>query len=124
MALLTQKMAYLNQRQAILAENVANASTPGYEARDLTPFTFADAMKQANVGMATTDPKHIIPASMAGVNAKTVKAGYDVSYSGNAVDMEQEMMKVSKTGIDYQAVTQIYHSVRSLFNIAIKGSSS
>lgn len=124
-ALLMQKMAYLNQRQSVLAENVANADTPGYKARDLAPFTFGDAMKQANMTMAVTDPHHIVPASMAGVNAKSVKAkGYDTVPSGNSVDVESQMMEVSKTAVEYKEVTSIYHKIGTLFNIALKGTSN
>lgn len=123
MGLLMQKMAYLNQRQSVLAENVANANTPGYKTRDLTPFTFGDAMKQANIGMATTDSRHIIPASMAGVNAKSVKAQvYDTAPNGNSVDVEGQMMEVSKTAVEYKEITSLYHKIASLFNIALKGS--
>jgi flagellar basal-body rod protein FlgB len=125
MGLLTQKMSYLNQRQSVLAENVANASTPNYKARDLTPFTFGDALKQASVGIAVTDPHHIVPASMAGVNSKTVKVkGAEVVPTGNSVDMEGQMMEVSKNAVEYQAMTSIYHKMIGLFKIAIKGSST
>src|ERR1700722_5472657 len=102
MGLLAQKMAYLNQRQAVLAENVANSDTPGYKARDLTPFTFGDALKQASIGMKVTDPHHITPASMSGVNAKTIKTeSTETLPNGNSVDLEQQMMEVSKTAVDY-----------------------
>jgi len=123
--LLLQKMAYLNQRQSVLAENVANADTPGYAARDLAPFTFGDAMKQANMTMATTDARHIVPASMAGVNSKSVKArGYETVPTGNTVDVEAQMMEVSKTAIEYKEITSLYHKIGGLFKIALKGSSS
>jgi flagellar basal-body rod protein FlgB len=123
--LLEKRMAYLNQRSAVLAENVANADTPGYKAQDLTPFTFGDALKQASVGMSVTDPHHIVPASMAGVNGKTVKAdGIETLPSGNSVDLEQQMMEVSKTSVDYQGITSIYRSIGALFNLALKGSKS
>jgi flagellar basal-body rod protein FlgB len=125
MGLLTQKMSYLNQRQSVLAENVANSTTPGYVARDLAPFTFDDAMKQASVGMAVTDPRHIIPASMSGVNSKTEKVkGAEMLPSGNSVDVESQMMAVSKNSVDYQAMTSIYKKMIGLFKIAIKGSST
>jgi flagellar basal-body rod protein FlgB len=125
MGLLMQKMAYLNQRQSVLAENVANADTPGYKARDLTAFSFGDAMKQANIGMATTDARHIIPASMAGVNAKTTKSKtFETTPTGNSVDVESQMMEVSKTAVEYKEITSIYHKIAGLFNIALKGSSS
>ena len=124
-ALLTQKMSSLNQKQAVLAENVANVDTPGYKQLQIAPFSFGDAMRQANIGMQVTDPRHIVPASMAGVNAKTsVSKDTEVSASGNSVDMEHQMMEISKTSIDYQTVTSLYHKMTGLFKIAIKGSSS
>ncbi len=125
MDLLMQKMSYLNQKQAVHAENVANADTPGYKARQLVPFTFGDAMKQANIGMATTDPRHIIPASMAGVNSKTVNAPtYETTPTGNSVDSEGQMMEVSKTAVEYKEITSLYHKIAGFFNIALKGTSS
>ena len=33
-----RRLAYLQHRQQVLAQNVANANTPGYRARDLEPF--------------------------------------------------------------------------------------
>ena len=124
MRLLTQKMAYLNQRQSVLAENVANASTPGYQARDLSPFSFSDALHQASsISMTVTNPKDIIPASMAGVNSKTVKEkSFDTVPSGNSVDLEQQMMQVSQTAVDYQAMAGLYKQITGWFRIAVKGS--
>ncbi len=124
MRLVTQKMSYLNQRQSVLAENVANANVPGYKAHDLVPFTFDDALTQAGtVSLETTDPRHIIPASMDGVNAKSVKAkSFETVPSGNSVDLEQQMMNVSANSVDYQTVTSIYHQITSWFRIAVKGS--
>lgn len=123
-ALLAQKMSYLNKRQSVLAENVANADTPGYKAKDLAPFTFGEALKQASMGMATTDVRHIVPASMAGVNEKTIKAKtYETTLSGNSVDLESQMMEVSKTGIEYNEITSIMRKIDKWFNIALKGNS-
>ena len=125
MGLLTQKMSWLNQKQTVQAENVANASTPGYEALEVSPFSFDTALKQAGAGMMVTDARHILPASMAGMNAGTQKVKtYAASPDHNAVDLEQEMMKVSQTGVEYQMVTSIYHKFAGLFKIALKGTST
>ncbi len=122
--LLVEKMSYLSQRQAVIAENVANVDTPGYKQLELKPFSFSTALKQASSGMVTTNSRHILPASMAGTNAQTVKSkDTDVSPSGNTVDIEQQMAEVSKTSIDYQTMTGIYRKMTGLFKIAIKGSS-
>lgn len=118
--LLSQKMAYLGQRQAVLSQNVANANTPGYEARDLVPFTFESALHDAQDGMKITQPNHILPASMAGSNAMSKKSrSFETVPSGNSVDLEQQMMNVSQTAIDYQAVTGIYHKFMGLFKSAL-----
>ena len=66
------RMRYLTQRQTVISRNIANADTPGYKAREVMPFTFNDALQQ--VGMTVTDPKHIVPASMAGANKATPRA--------------------------------------------------
>jgi len=124
MRLLTQKMAYLNQRQSVLAENVANADVPGYKSLDLQPFSFRNALDQAGqITMTVTNPRDIVPASMSGVNAKTVKAKTDeTKLSGNNVDLEQQMMQVSETSVNYQTVTSIYGQIMTWFRIAAKGS--
>lgn len=120
MRLLTQKMNYLNQRSSVLAENVANANTPTYKAKDLEAFTFGKALNE--VGFKTTDPKHIIPASMAGVNAKSVNAkSYETLPSGNSVDLEQQMLQVSENSVNYQLITNIYKQVTGWFRTAVKG---
>ena len=125
LSLLTQKMSYLNQKQAVLAENVANVDTPGYKQLDLKPFTFGDALRQANVGMAVTDPRHIVPPAMDGANAKTFESkDVETNASGNSVDIENQMMEVSKNSVDYQKITSVYHKMVSLFTIALKGSST
>ncbi|MFA5040537.1 MAG: flagellar basal body rod protein FlgB [Bdellovibrionales bacterium] len=122
--LLVGKMSYLSQKQAVIAENVANVDTPGYKQLELKPFSFNTALKQAASGMMTTDSRHIIPASMAGTNAQTIKSkDTDVLPSGNSVDIEQQMAEVSKTSIDYQTMTGIYRKMTGLFKIALKGSS-
>ncbi|MDD4616506.1 MAG: flagellar basal body rod protein FlgB [Alphaproteobacteria bacterium] len=123
--LLTQKMSYLNHKQGVIAENVANVDTPGYKQLELKPFSFDNALKQASSSMVTTDVRHILPASMAGTNAQTAQSkDTDVQLSGNSVDLEQQMAEVSKTSMDYQMITAIYKKMNGLFKIAIKGSSS
>ncbi len=123
--LLSQKMSYLNHKQGVIAENIANVDTPGYKQLELKSFSFNAALKQASSTMATTDARHILPASMAGANSGTVQSkDTDVQLSGNSVDLEQQMAEVSKTSMDYQTVTALYKKMTGLFKIAIKGSST
>ncbi|MDD3371731.1 MAG: flagellar basal body rod protein FlgB [Alphaproteobacteria bacterium] len=123
--LLTSKMSYLNQKQGVIAENVANVDTPGYKQLELKAFSFSDALKKASGSMAVTNPKHIVPASMAGMNAQTTPSkDTEVLPSGNTVDIEQQMAEVSKTSVEYQTMTAVYRKMANLFRVALKGGNS
>lgn len=120
LGLMTAKLSYLGQKQAVLAENVANADTPGYKAKEIVPFSFDDAMNQVQRGMVVTDVQHIVPASMVGVNAATKTAkSFETLPSGNSVDLEQQMMQVSSTTMDYQASASIFQKFMSLLKQAL-----
>lgn len=120
--LVKNKMAYLGQRQTLLAQNVANSDTPGFKPRDLQPFTFDAAIRQADAArsMSITNVRHIVPASMAGTNSasKTMNS-FETLPSGNAVDLEQQMMAVSQTAIDYQATAALYQKFIFMLRTAI-----
>ncbi|MDD3029752.1 MAG: flagellar basal body rod protein FlgB [Alphaproteobacteria bacterium] len=124
--LLSRKMSYLNQKQAVVAENVANVDTPGYKQLEIKPFSFNDALKQAGAAeLRVTNSAHILPASMAGMNAETVKSkNTEVKPSGNTVDIEQQMAEVSSTSVDYQLMTAVYRKMAGLFKLAVKTGNS
>lgn len=91
-SLASQEASWLSIRQATIAANVANANTPGYSAQDVRPF--AAVLSHLQLPMATTSAAHIQPASIDGVKAKVKPSeSWDVVYSGNSVNLEQEMMK-------------------------------
>lgn len=54
------KLDWAAKRARLIAQNVANADTPGYKARDLDKFTFKDALQAvAPVSVARTNPQHL-----------------------------------------------------------------
>ena len=65
LSMLKERMGWLNQRQNLLSQNVANADTPGYTARDLKPVDFEQALRNANSSnnfsnsLMITNPRHI-----------------------------------------------------------------
>jgi flagellar basal-body rod protein FlgB len=112
--MLNERMAWLNARQAVLSENVANADTPGYMAKDLKPQSFASYLSN---GVATppmpalerTNPRQISGIIQSGQQfAETQAPDGEANPTGNTVNIEQEMMKVSKTQEDYQAASDLY----------------
>jgi len=120
--MLRTKMQWHQERQALLAENVANADTPKFQPRDLKPLDFGvDA--QAGTGGATlklaaTDPSHIAGfADSSTFQIQTHKN--DVRPAGNAMNLEEGMMKTAQNQTDYQAAISLYSRSMGLIRTAI-----
>ncbi len=128
LSMLRTRLQWAQERQRVLAENVANADTPNYHARDLTPLKFAAptqtqtvaAAPLTTVALVRTEGGHIAGIGQSDTPFRT-KSGdnYEVRPSGNAVNLEQEMMKVAANQMDYQAVTAVYTRSLSLLKTAL-----
>jgi flagellar basal-body rod protein FlgB len=121
LSMLRSRMQWAQARQEVLAENVANADTPNYQARDLAPPDFSRQLSMASpVGLERTDPNHIASLSGGGSSfADETGARYDIRPRGNSVSHEDEMMKLGNNQMDYEAVTSMYTHSLSLIKIAI-----
>ena len=122
---LRARMSWLNARQGVLAQNVANADTPGYVAQDIKPLDFAKVLQNAtspspsSPGLSTTDPHHIaLPgnSSPGGFNSNDLE---DSPTKGEAVSSEEEMIKVADTQAQYQAAANLYSKAVGMMRTAI-----
>ena len=109
---LTDKMRWHQARQTLLAENVANAETPGYQARELKAYSFEQHLRDsafAELSTAATAPGHFSVSSNEGGGFRVTDDGdFQVSPQGTAVNLEDEMMKVTANQMDYQTITTLY----------------
>ncbi len=121
-AVLKKRMDYISNRQEVLADNIANADTPKYVAKDLKPFDFKDLMRRQamHVKPIGTDPNHI------GVKAARIKEyavdepkPYESTINKNQVVLEEQMTKMSESQVDHELTTQVYKKNMSLFKIAL-----
>jgi len=118
-AMLRTKMQWHQQRQQVLAQNVANADTPHYRPVDLVDPKFQLAAPgPATVQLARTDPGHLAGFTDAG-NFSNNPNQYQVRPAGNAVTLEDEMIKVAANQMDYQAATQLYSRSLGLLKMAV-----
>ncbi len=123
--MLRTRMEWSQSRQKVLAENVANADTPGFQPRDLIPPKFDDPSRLrppnvAGVALARTEPLHL--AGYPGTDSdfsSTRNGNFDVRPTGNAVNLEDEMMKVAGNQMDYQVATALYTRSLSLIKTAL-----
>lgn len=116
------RLGWLQQRQAVLAEAIANADTPGYRPHDLTPPKFAQVLESgaARLAPTTRDPGHLGGGGAVDRAAKKVAAQrtYEVAPAGNAVDLEEHMAKVNETLLAHNLTTQLYRKYLNLVRIA------
>jgi flagellar basal-body rod protein FlgB len=122
LSMLRTRMQWQQARQEVLAENVANADTPNYKARDLVQPDFSSQLSQvSSVGLSVTDPNHIGGGAGGGDSdfQTDAKARYEIRPRGNAVSHEDEMMKLGNNQMDYEAVTAMYTHSLGLIKIAI-----
>jgi flagellar basal-body rod protein FlgB len=124
-AMLKGRLSYLSDRQRLIAENVANASTPGFTPRDLKPFTLPGAGLTATAVSATpptmTSPMHLaMPMTHSVTTASVAAKDSETTLSGNSVVLEEEMAKMSQSREDYQAAVEFYEQSINMLQTAIK----
>ncbi len=106
-------MRLREERNAILASNIANAETPGYKARDLV---FEDQLREAlnikegdDLKLHRTHPRHLPQnPSLGDVDGRVVYSKTGVArFDGNTVDIDREMTKLSENALLYNAAVQM-----------------
>lgn len=109
--LASQHMAWLAQRQSVIAANIAHADTPGYRAREVLPF--AAVLGHAGESLSTTHAAHLALARHDSPDIASVeRRPWDQSHSGNTVSVERELIEASQSvrmmNID-AAITRSFH---------------
>ena len=121
LSMLRTKLQWHQERQRVLAENVANADTPEFKPSDLKPPDFdVSPSGLAGVALARTSPAHLA-SSGSGALQFALQPGrnFEVVPTGNAVSLEDEMMKVASNQMDFQAATTLYTRGLGLIKTAI-----
>jgi|SRR5580658_5836575 flagellar basal-body rod protein FlgB len=126
LSMLKTRMNWLNQRQDLLSQNVANADTPGYAAHDLKPIDFSEALESSNAlaqsggSMTVTDPRHIAVGQQAPQDFESITTNdTEASPGGNTISLEQEMIKVADTQAQFQAASNLYSKAMTMMKTAI-----
>lgn len=111
------------KRAEVLANNLANADTPGYKARDID---FSAMMQKAQqdlggMGMEKTHERHMDTGSMAPESALLYRIPNQPSVDGNTVDAQQEQTRFMRNAMEYQASFQFLNGKINGIKKAISG---
>lgn len=125
-------MAWRGARNKVIAQNIANADTPGYQAQDLAPRNFKDllaittsrpTLRSAAEGVAKTHDGHM---DVGGTTlAKTVRERpardpYEVAPAGNSVILEEQLLKASENHTGYTFTANLYEKYTNMIKAALK----
>jgi flagellar basal-body rod protein FlgB len=121
---LKTSMQWHQARQKVLAENVANADTPGYRGKDLAPLRIAAPGVVAKPSIPplmldVSDPSHITGRPAVERFDPERVSGFEVTPNGNSVDIEEQMVKSGANQVDFQAVSSLYERSLMLLKKAV-----
>ncbi|MFT9341734.1 MAG: flagellar basal body protein, partial [Acetobacter sp.] len=119
-SLAERRLQWLESRQSVLAGNVANANTPGYVSKDVTPFAGV-LQNQMTMAMVQTEPGHMVGPGNTALARKT--AGGTASIDGNEVRLEDELGKIADTNDQQRFATTVYTRYMGMFSTALGTSS-
>lgn len=114
-----QRLAWIDKRQQLLARNIANANTPGYQSADVQPF--AAMLQDASLAPTCTDPNHLPGNPDLAVAARS--RPHERAPDGNAVNLEDELAKVAETDSSQALTENLYHKYMGMF-MTVLGKSS
>ena len=111
------------ERTQVLANNIANADTPGYKARDIDfQAALAGAMEGgASTTLKTTQPGHIAASMAAGAAELKFRQPFQPALDGNTVEMQVEQAEFARNALEYQASLKFLEGKMKGLIQALKG---
>jgi flagellar basal-body rod protein FlgB len=128
-SMLKDRMTYLADRQQVIAQNVANADTPGFTPKDLKPFTIPGHGGAAGglqpLTPTLTSPMHMTAPTATESGSKPIDSpDSETTLNGNSVVLEEQMMKMTQARMDYDAAVTFYQQATTLLQTAARSTSS
>ncbi len=122
--LVSTKLAWASERFGVLAQNLANADTPDYRARDIKSPDFERMLMSDTVGqtpqLQVTQAGHVLPVAQQGNLFRSRGTdSFEISPTGNGVVIEEQMQKLGETQMDYGMATGIYTKFKGFLRSAM-----
>jgi len=111
---------HAGQRQAVVAQNVANADTPGFVARDLPDFASTFTNTTSTHQQRATRAKHLHGMQEGQLNHPLIKTPGDGSPNGNQVSLETELLKSVEAKRAHGRALAIYKSALNVLRATTK----
>lgn len=124
-SLLRTRLDHLSERQRLISENIANASTPGYRPRDIDTSGFermlASTAGGRGLAMARTNAGHMAPCGGSGDVGVVTRDDSETTIDGNAVVLEEQMARAAETRMAFETSITLYQKGLDLVRMAARG---
>jgi len=106
-------------RQSVIAQNIANADTPGYRAADIATFEQTYQSGNGTLPLRNTRPGHISASDSPQTPFASFETNDPVSPNGNSVSLENEMVKSSEVRQQYDLALSVYSSSLNILRASL-----
>ncbi len=117
------RLAWLDRRQQVLAQNIAHADTPGYQPSDLKTLSFAATVRQTSrhlpLTVSDTGHRSALPRADSRFADAATRRPFETAPAGNAVILEEQMAKVNETVLAHDAASGLYRKYLGMMRLAI-----
>ncbi|NQV85082.1 MAG: flagellar basal body rod protein FlgB [Rhodospirillales bacterium] len=122
-SIVKKRMAWLGRRQEIVAQNIANADTPGYKARDVKAFQFRELIGSTGpkLTMAGTASNHLRgqPKRATEFGSVETRHPFESNPNGNSVVLEEQMAKMGGTSVSHRLTSELYKKHLGMIRTAL-----
>jgi flagellar basal-body rod protein FlgB len=133
-AMVKRRLDWINQRQEVISQNIANADTPKYGSRDIAPFDFKKELNNSRreqssdtaVSLALTDRAHIektaggFQTSNSRFKITQDRRPYETAPDGNQVILEEQMVRMNENTASHGMMTQLYKKHLNFFSKVVR----
>ena len=118
----SQALKVRSQRMEVLAQNIANADTPYYKARDIDFRAVLNGMSDGNdMKISATNRKHYALGEAVNDPGLLYRVPFNTAFDGNTVELSVEQAQYGKAAADYQATLQFLENKVSGLRKALRG---
>ncbi|WP_342077341.1 FlgB family protein [Yoonia sp. SS1-5] len=114
----TAMARHAGARQAIVAQNIANADTPGFQAQAIAPFSETYQSTGATQ-MRTTRSGHVSGSAIGVAQVELAAAGSEPAPNGNTVSLEEELLNSVAISREHDRALAVYRHAMTVLRTTL-----
>jgi len=127
LGMLREAMSFQNARQRVIAENVANANTPGFTPGDVPRSQFERVLEgqaaRSGQGLRVTHERHFGGSSSGASGAAyrpQASPDSETTMNGNSVVIEEQMVRANESRMNFQTALSLYEKSLNMIRMAAR----